>query len=293
MNIAFCINRLGLVGLAVALTSMVKHCAYPSKLHIWLLCVDISQENKKRLAKILEADGFEGHLTFVDFRPEKIFRSFNPLHGDWTPYGRLLLADYLPVDRVLYLDSDLLIEINVQEVADFDLQGHVLGAVGGGHFRYTLGNRFYVQKLGINPDLEYFNSGVLLFNLQQWRAENCIQSCFEIAKQYPLELPSHDQSLLNILCLGNFAKLPPAFNCEWSADMHKPQVADRMILHFIGSPKPWDPFGSLMHEGYKCWISYWNKDWGFNLHRLSLDTVYRSWMIRRSYVRHLRNRLMQ
>lgn len=285
MNIAFCINRLGLVGLGGALSSLIRNCSDQSKLRIWFLCAGMTSRDKERISKLLDDEKFSGSYKYIDFDPRQYFGVFPSLHGDWTAYGRLLLANLIDVDKVLYLDSDLIVEEDVLKVGAFNLAGHFLAAVGGGQFKYTLGNKFYINKIGLPPDADYFNSGVLLLNLNAWRQGDVLSKCIEIAKQYPTELPSHDQSLLNIVCGGSFAKLPFSFNCQWEANKPKPQVADRMVLHFIGSPKPWDPLGFILHNGYDVWYKYFNHEWYAFYGQLTLAEIVRIWHIRRSYIR--------
>lgn len=293
MDVAFCINRLGLAGLGGTITSLIRNCSDSRKLKIWIFCVDFTDREKLSIVRLLESEQFYGEYKFIDFDPVSVFGSFASLHGDWTTYGRLLLPDYLDVDQVLYLDYDLLIELDVLQVAAFDFQGQFLAAVGGGKFKHALGWQFYVNKVGVDPDLEYFNAGVLLFNLREWRLKKLKEKCLDIGRKYPLEIPTVDQSLMNLLCKGNFAKLPLSFNCEWYANTPKPEVAEKMILHFVGSPKPWDPLGSFLHNGYADWKKYTNEEWNTNFGRLTPALLTRAWHIRRSYVRCLRNKMFQ
>jgi len=292
MNLAFCINRMALPGLGATLSSLVRNCSDSKKLIAWFFCRGISDKNKNRLEQLLKSEEFLGGYRFIDFDPFSIFGSLPSLHGDWTTYGRLLLADYINEDRVLYLDADLIIERDILELGNFDLNHYVLAAVGGGRFKYALGNKFYINVLGLHSDLEYFNAGVLLLNLDEWRQKNVKEQCFRIGKQNSLDLPSHDQSLLNIYCAGNFAKLPSSFNCEWLADKPKPQVANKMILHFVGSPKPWDPFGFLIHNGYKTWLKYVDEEWASTFVKITPAYFERIWKIRHSYARSLRNKII-
>ena len=292
MDIAFCINRLGLTGLGVTITSLIRNCSNTKHLTIWFLCAGLANKEKVQIIRLLRKEQFLGVYKFVDFDPSKMFKSFASLHGNWTTYGRLLLSDHIPAGKVLYLDCDLLIGLDVLEIENFDCQDKILGAVGGGKFKYTLGRKFYIDRLGVSPDIEYFNAGVLVLNLTKWRSQHIKDQCLNLASQFSLELPSHDQSILNLICRGSFAKLPVTFNCEWCADQPKPKISEKMILHFVGSPKPWDPFGSLIHNGYKDWFKYSDKEWIDNFSGLTLSTLSRTWKIRRSYVRCIRNKMI-
>lgn len=291
MDIAFCINRLGMIGLGVTLSSLIRNCSNQKCLNLWFLCAGLSETDEHRIERLLNKEKFTGNHHFIRFDPISHFGSFNSLHGDWTIYGRLLLADYLEIDRVLYLDSDLVIELDILEINSFDFYGYPLAAVGGGRFRYTLGNQFYINKLGLSPDLEYFNSGVLLLDLKRWRKEKIKEKCLKIANKYPRDLPSHDQSVLNVFCEGNFAKLPKSFNCEWQAHLERPQISKRMIFHFVGSPKPWDPFGFFLNNGYSTYRKYLNPEWTAEFGGISSSSFRRVWNIRRSYLRCIQNKI--
>jgi lipopolysaccharide biosynthesis glycosyltransferase len=292
MNIAFCNNKLGLTGLYATLSSLVQNCSDSSKLKIWFLCVDHRENDKDYIRNLLKKEAFEGKSFFIDFDPVETFGSFRSLHGDWTCYGRLLLVDYIDEDQVLYLDSDLIVEEDVLKLEYFNFKGQILAAVGGGQFEYTLGRKFYAERAGIRPDVEYFNDGVMMLNLQEWRKRNIKEECLRIARRYSQELPSHDQSILNILCAGNFAKLPRSFNCEWTALAPRPKVSSKMVLHFVGSPKPWDPFAFLIHNGYETWVKYERKTWISRMSVVTAADLKRAWNIRRSYIRSFRDKLV-
>lgn len=287
MNIAFCINPIGLIGLGATVLSLLRNCSNPAKLTLWFFCAGVSKDDKAQLTRLLDSENFDGKYRIVDFNPVTLFGDLCSLHGDWTAYGRLLLADHIGDEQVLYLDSDLLVELDVLEVYNFNFDGLPLAAVGGGSFKYTLGNKFYINTIGLPADADYFNSGVLLVNLEKWRSDNVKDKCLQIASKYPKELPSHDQSLLNIFCAGSFAKLPQSFNCAWLSYESKPTISDKMILHFVGSPKPWDPFGHLIHNGYHTWLKYANHEWQSYFNKLTINQLARLWHLRRSYARNI------
>ena len=290
MNIAFCANKLALVGLGVTVVSLLRNCTDTGKLNIWFLCQDFSIKEKTKIKQLLQFENYAGKYYFIDFNPSSTFRTFPSLHGDWMPYGRLLLADLIEEESVLYLDADLVVELDVAELESFLLNDYILAAVRGGRFRDTLGQKFYREELGICADTDYFNSGVLLLNLEQWRIQKFKEKCLRLGALYQNDLPSHDQSLLNILLQGDFAKLPPYYNSEWLPQQPKPTVSERMILHFTGSPKPWDPLGSYIHNGYKTWKKY-STDFTEDLDSFSLKNIQRVWNIRRSYIRSNKRRI--
>ncbi|WP_162343330.1 glycosyltransferase family 8 protein [Cyclobacterium salsum] len=291
MNIAFCINRLGLLGLGTTLTSLIRNCSKPDCLILYFLCAGLLQKDKNQILKLLLSEQFEGKCQFIDFDPKANFGKFKSLHGDWTAYGRLLLPDLIYEDQVLYLDSDLVVELDVLELIGFEFNGHALAAVIGGPLSNTLENNFYIGLLGLSPHLNSFNSGVLLFNLKEWRLNNIKDNCIQIGCNYPMELLSCDQTILNAYFAGNFSKLPDGFNCVWYAHKAKPSLSDKMIYHFVGSPKPWDLMGSIIHNGYPTWKKYSRKDWDSAFGSFTLTSIRRMWKIRRSYTKAVINKI--
>jgi lipopolysaccharide biosynthesis glycosyltransferase len=255
------------------------------------MCAGLSDADKDQIRRLLNNEHFKGQAQLVDFDPVQHFGMFAALHGDWTPYGRLLLPDLLPVERVLYLDADLVVEVDVLDLKNFDLQHAALAAVASNKLRHSLDNPFLNGRLGITLDADYFNSGVLLMNLVEWRQRQIKQQLLALAQQYPNELISHDQTLLNAVLGNEFLQLPPNYNCPWFAHVQKPSLAGGMILHFLGSPKPWDTMGSYLHSAYSTWIKYLDKEWARRYYKFSFKNLERTWNIRRSYVRVIRKKL--
>lgn len=291
MNVAFCINRLALIGFGVTVCSVIRNCSAPKKLKLYFLCAGLKNQQKADIRQLLASENFTGTHHFIDFDPIASFGSFRSLHGDWTTYGRLLLPELVNEDRILYLDSDLAVEVDVLDIEKFDFDGKALAAVHGGVLVDELEHNFYINKLKLTPNSQSFNAGILLFDLQQWRQKNLKEECLKVARLYPSELLSCDQALLNAVFAGRFAKLPASFNCTWLPYLLRPKTADKMILHFVGSPKPWDPLGFLIHNGYNVWKKYLNQNWASLYAGFTVSDVRRTWNIRKSYIRCINQKL--
>ncbi|RYG00415.1 MAG: glycosyltransferase family 8 protein, partial [Chitinophagaceae bacterium] len=121
MDVAFVINPTALDGLGATLVSMVRNCRCNSKLVLWFLCSNFESKHKDSIKRLLHGERFEGQLIFIDFDARKRFGHLGSLHGDWTTYGRLLIPEYIDRDVVLYLDADLIISVDILNLADFDL----------------------------------------------------------------------------------------------------------------------------------------------------------------------------
>jgi len=286
MNIAFCINRLALIGLGVTVTSLIRNCADTKKLKIFFLCADLKEEDTQQLTLLLADEKFKGQHFFKHFKPFVEFGNLCSLMGDWTAYGRLLLSDLISeVDSILYMDADLVVELDVLQVSNFDLGDHPIAAVYGSEIKHALDHRFLIDYCQLTAEGTHFNSGILLMNLSLWRTQKLKEVCLEFANKYPDQLLSHDQTILNALFSKSILLLPAAFNVPWCAFELQPRITEKLILHFTGSPKPWDIGGKFIHNGYAKWHSYLNKGWSDAYGKRSLQDLVRAWNIKRSYIR--------
>ncbi len=151
-------------------------------------------------------------------------------------YARLLLADQLHERRVLYLDADTLCLADPSPLHDAPLDGTVLGAVPDALIP-TLG--LDLDPLGLpsaERQLPYFNSGVLVIDLDRWRDLDIGRRCFELLHQHGPHCQHHDQTALNWVLRGQWTRLPALWNgCAGESD----QAGQARILHFYGCMKPW------------------------------------------------------
>lgn len=107
---------------------------------------------------------------------------------------RLFLDKIIPdsVNKILYLDADTIITGSLNNLYSLDLGNKVLGMA-----LECQGNPIK-SKIGLKKDDCYYNSGVILYDLAQWRAQNCSISIINHAKNVRSKYISPDQDLLNV-----------------------------------------------------------------------------------------------
>jgi lipopolysaccharide biosynthesis glycosyltransferase len=289
LSIAFVVNPLGMEGLGATLLSMLLHCTDMSRLRLHFIGDGLTTHHQQMIIRLLTTVDFDGQLEFIPFRAKDHFGHLRSLHGDWTAYGCLLIPKLIDADRVLYLDSDMLICRDVLAVLSIPHNGKALGAVRASSAQYALESNFYIRTLGCAPDMPTFNSGVLWINVKQWKAQQLDQKINVLGARHGTHLLTADQSLLNALMQGDFIFLPLTYNVECSpTSVVACVVPDESIVHFFGSPKPWDYMGAYIHPAYKLWERYQLDFW-----RTSSKTQRwrRSWHIRRSIARALIHKL--
>ena len=123
-------------------------------------------------------------------------------------------------------------------------------------------DRFVAAQLGDSPAEPYFNAGVILVNVPEWRRQRVTERAMGyIAAHRP---PFHDQSALNVVLHKNAISLDERFNCianmrkHWPA-LKQPHGKIGRIVHFLDYPKPWDFLGELVHPQYGLWRSVRDK----------------------------------
>lgn len=168
------------------------------------LIVDLSSRYKNKCS-FYEVD--ETPLEGVQFRTER------PLSK--AAYYRLLLCSILPkeMEKVFYLDCDIIVLRDVSEIFQLELDEYALAA-SLDHFPYTQQHRL---QLHMEVGERTFCSGVMLVNLKYWRDHNCEPRLLEYAKRHRKEVHLHDQDVLNYLFKKQWFLLPPKWNrCAYS-----------------------------------------------------------------------------
>lgn len=245
VEVAFCCDKHMLPGLHVALESMLNAYKTSRPLVIVWLYEGVTKTDIRDIEDTISKHNLNVTLQTIPHNIEHC-KKHASLHGSYFPYARLDLARIVQSTKIVYLDSDLIINTDVAALFDYDLQGEVLAAPWqDGTVERALDAPFLVDKLQIQKNTPYFNSGVLLIDLSLWREMHIDDKVNKLLSRHGASCISHDQSILNALFGSNFKKLPGFYNVQASPiDKPKKECQD-CIIHLTGLPKPWDPFGYL------------------------------------------------
>ncbi len=192
-------------------------------------------------------------------------------------YYRLLAPQLLPeqIKKVLYLDPDILIINPIRPLWEMDLNGKLFAAAA--HTGKTeLANNVNQLRLGTATD--YYNSGVLVIDLELGRKEIIPDDIFQYVKQHSRELILPDQDVLNAVYSENILQIEDAV---WNYDARKYSnymlrsggvcntawiMEHTAIIHFCGREKPWND--NYMHRFgilYRHYMQLAHRFWGVSL----------------------------
>jgi lipopolysaccharide biosynthesis glycosyltransferase len=157
-------------------------------------------------------------------------------HVTGATYLRLRIGELLPakLDRVLYLDSDIIITGDVTELFEMDLLGFPFGAVPDA---VVDGYREVRAKIGLGANAYYFNAGVLLIDLPRWRSLNIGVRAINYCRSNRDAITFWDQCALNHVANGGFYVLDEKWNFQSHSSVDK--LPSALIIHFTGELKPW------------------------------------------------------
>jgi lipopolysaccharide biosynthesis glycosyltransferase len=227
--------------LATAIRSIVEANSAYWPLEFYVLTNGLSERTRTRVVCSLPTDSALLRWISVDLERFQGY-STAPYISAMT-YARLLIPRAFPesVSRVLYVDCDLLVLDDLAPLWCTDLQGAVVGAVLDGLDAQIKANKPGLETL---PRVrEYFNAGVLLIDLDRWRAERIAENALDYLIRHPQSRFS-DQDALNVACDGRWRRLDVRWNFQGHLYQRIGDIAPNElpgIVHFIDSAKPWIP----------------------------------------------------
>ncbi len=222
------------VWVGITMQSILDHTNSTICFHI-LHDDTLSDANKKKLIHIAQAAS-----SFVQFHKIDI-QAFDQIASQVEGYTigsvfRILIPDLLQDrSKVLYLDADLFVNVDVKELWDTDLHTYCLGAVQDMNVINHRVVPLPVSLSELNFD-EYFNSGVLLMNLIEIRKFGDMkdQIVNYLIEHTQSDLP--DQDALNVVYSGKVKFLDKKYNCFVGnvRASHELKLENK-IYHYVGT----------------------------------------------------------
>lgn len=216
----------------------------------------------------------EGLDRSIDLRVHDITKDLDRDVGIGDPkratFGRIYLIDYLPPQRTVYLDGDVLATRDFSDIFALDLEGACLAGVPDSsalRAQYapdTLNVEQQLRLFGITGSPEnvtqYLNGGVLIMDLSNPDYHRLAYEARNLVINYADALKQRDQDALNIAFTGRKKIISGKYNYMTQffvsercvADelrARKYELADALLIHFSGAVKPWVDENSEFYNG--------------------------------------------
>jgi len=210
-------------------------------------------QNKSSLLAIIEKYECKSMFYEIDVSDVQkylpIKQAGQLFHITLATYYRLFLSKLLPdnLDKVLYLDCDIIVCNNLNELWNTDIAFYAIAAVPD----MNEGQIFFYNRLRYSQNMGYFNAGVLLINLNYWRENGILDRYIQFASSYPERVVYHDQDIMNYVLKDIKLSLPLRYNIqngflreelqiswEYEEELNK-AFSNPCVLHYMGESKPW------------------------------------------------------
>jgi lipopolysaccharide biosynthesis glycosyltransferase len=240
---------------APAFATMRSVCLFARKREdlVFHLCHrTLSDEHRADLDRIREE--FPVELRWYDLDKSEMFRDIAARMPENKRlsnivYARLIIDRLVrpDVERILYLDCDMLVRDDVRYLFDLELGGHAIAAVRDTSGASITGQRDVKKNRDIfDPAHSYFNAGLVLIDIAKWREADVIGRMEEAYASGVMQRIYYDQDLLNLVFKDRWLKLPWRWNLIDARRVH--EGVDPAIVHYTGNTKPWGIFASMQNK---------------------------------------------
>ena len=194
----------------VSMLSLFENNRHMEDIRVLYIERGMTEENKDRLRSIAERYGRSLEFMAMPNWSQKLDIQLKSCKSGWLGFGynRLFLTEFVPdtVDRLLYLDSDTVIEGPLDELWNVDFGDDYLAGVD------DCLSSTYRKIVDLKEGGTYINSGVLMVNLKKWREDNILEVFLKTLKDNNGYFVFNEQSILNSVFSGRIKIMHQKFN---------------------------------------------------------------------------------
>jgi len=223
--------------LDVAILSIVENSSKENNYEIIVLKTDISEENQNKLLKH-SRDNIKIKFYDVNTILEPIKKQLPDMfYYTLAAYYRLFIETAFPqYDKAIYLDCDLVLMTDIAQLFKEDLGNNLVAAAFEQNTDRDERFTNYVKDIIGIPPKTYFNSGVMLMNLKEFRNFKVQERFLNMLTTYNFDCLAPDQEYLNTICHGRVKYLPTGWNKH---SFPEPPEGELKICHYALANKPW------------------------------------------------------
>lgn len=257
-NICFSLDKNYIEQFIVSVTSILKNSDETDNINLFILDGGLSKIDKQNIASLKEIKPFEINYIQMDNSDFKdcpmlcdMNKNFDDYHVTIPTYFRFKLAEVIPnIDKVLYLDCDVIVKTSLKELFSIDINDFSLAMIK------DVNSENEAKRLELN---NYFNAGAMLINLDFWRKNDVQEKLFEFAKNNKDIILWQDQDVINCVLKDSIKELPNKFNYQYFlySEIDMKDYQNCSILHLAGAFKPWlKPLEHFIYDEYYFYLSF-------------------------------------
>ena len=240
-NIAIAIDDQYVQHACVMLQSLQSH--NPQPIDVYCIYRELNQANRQVLENHFQSTNLRLVFILLGSIPDLPVKPGD--HLTVTTFFRIWAPSlFKDLDEILFMDCDIIVDGDISYLFDLDVQGYPLAAA-----KEPAMTAEKKQRLGIPPDKDYFNAGVLKMNLAYFRTHGLTEKLLEFIRDFPGLCEFWDQDAFNAVIKGNYLRINYKYNMQtvlfdrrllehgsFTETLEKP-----VVIHFTGGGncKPW------------------------------------------------------
>ncbi len=244
INIVFATDKNYIQHLCAALVSLLENNKNLS-IDIYIISSGMSKKSRRNIEEITNKYTCRvKHIIISD----ELFATLAITHPYYPKgiYYRLLIPELIDTEKILYLDSDIIVNGSIKELYEQELGTYYVGAIEDPGFDRH-------DQLRMNKTAKYFNSGIMLINLALWKKSGLQKKVIDFIENNPQSIWFPDQCGLNSIINGQWKKVPLKYNqqssifspsfeekfdCFDKAELEEAKK-NPVIIHYTSGSKPW------------------------------------------------------
>ena len=242
--------------LGAMIVSIFENTQFPEEISLNILNSGLSTENRDKFFYCVESYG--GKIQFLEIDSKRFEKFHERSYINRTAYYRIVIPELFSNEqKVIYLDCDIILEEDITKLYNIDISDYHVAATCDE-------NKFLSKEIGLDVK-DYFNSGVLIINIEKWRKLKLTEKIVEYIIGPLNKKNTCDQDALNYVIKGNYYNL--GYEWNYIYDNHFYFIGNRdfkpKLIHFAGN-KPWGVFSNNPYKSqYEKYIklSPWKNEY--------------------------------
>jgi lipopolysaccharide biosynthesis glycosyltransferase len=251
LNVAYSCNEAYIPQTGVSILSLLENNKNFEGINIYFISKSVSRDSLIRLSNLISM--YNRNFICIDF--DELCSELNIIstgrHIE-TVYSKLFFEDIPKIDRILYLDSDTIVNDTLFDFYNIDIENYLIAGVS----TFTTDAK---TQLNLTKSDEFINDGIVLMNLKKLREFNAKDKFLKCIQDFEGSPPVLSEGVINKVCRGKIKRIHPKYNFmsgfigykhdkNVNFDTYYPKYTleealnKPVIIHFLSAffNRPWD-----------------------------------------------------